>query len=505
MHWIAGLSLRWKLLGAFGLVLAAIAGQSVFAYQTTASSQAASRWVSHTSLVIGTANDALASLVDMETGYRGFLVTGQDSFLEPYTAGRTAYQADLKTLHDLTADNPIQTQRWQDLEQRAIAWQQQVTEPGIKLRRDVLVGAASSDKVVSFETSGTGKQLFDGMRGVFTEAVAAEQGLMNERTQADTATQDLLKNVLLWGSAGVLLLGLAIAFGLAQVLTRSIGRLTARDIQAGANGLSAASCEILAAVAQQSSGASEQSAAIAQTTATVAQVKASADQAVQMAVVVSDTAREAGRIAVEGVQAARHVAEAMADLRAKVESIAKNILEWSEQSQKIGDIIATVSDLADRSNLLALNAALEASRAGEQGHGFAVVATEIRNLAEQSKAATAQVRTILGDIQRATKLTVLSTEQGTRGVDTSMQLVERTGVTIGDLAHVIDQASDSAHRIAASVRQHSVGMEQVAAAMVNIKQATTQNLSATAATREAAEHLTNLAGGLTRAVAQYKV
>jgi methyl-accepting chemotaxis protein len=86
-----------------------------------------------------------------------------------------------------------------------------------------------------------------------------------------------------------------------------------------------------------------------------------------------------------------------------------------------------------------------------------------------------------------------------------MRLVERTGVTIGDLAHVIDQASDSAHRIAASVRQHSVGMEQVAAAMVNIKQATTQNLSATAATREAAEHLTNLAGGLTRAVAQYKV
>ena len=282
-------------------------------------------------------------------------------------------------------------------------------------------------------------------------------------------------------------------------------RTVTTDIQAGANGLSVASNEILAAVAQQSSGASEQSAAIAQTAATVAQVKASAEQAVQMAMVVSDTAQEASRVAGDGVQAAQHAADGMADLREKVESIAENILALSEQSQKIGEIITTVSDLADQSNLLALNAAIEASRAGEQGKGFAVVATEIRNLAEQSKAATAQVRTILGDIQRATNATVLSTEQGTRGVDDGIRLVEKTGQTIGELAHVIDQASQSAHLIAASVRQHSVGMEQVAAAMVNINQATTHNLSATADTRKAAEHLTTLAGGLTRTVAQYKV
>ena len=146
-----------------------------------------------------------------------------------------------------------------------------------------------------------------------------------------------------------------------------------------------------------------------------------------MAMVVSDTAQEASRVAGDGVQAAQHAADGMADLREKVESIAANILALSEQSQKIGEIITTVSDLADQSNLLALNAAIEASRAGEQGKGFAVVATEIRNLAEQSKAATAQVRTILGDIQRATNATVLSTEQGTRGVDDGIRLVEKNG------------------------------------------------------------------------------
>jgi methyl-accepting chemotaxis protein len=277
------------------------------------------------------------------------------------------------------------------------------------------------------------------------------------------------------------------------------------DIQAGANGLSGASVEILQAVAQQSSGASEQSAAITETTATVSQVKASADQAVQMALVVSDTTQEASRRAGDGVQTAQRAVDGMVDLRTKVETIAENILALSEQSQKIGDIITTVSDLADQSNLLALNAAIEASRAGEQGKGFAVVATEIRSLAEQSKAATAQVRTILGDIQRATNATVLSTEQGTRGVDAGIVLVERTGQTIGELALVIENAYESAQLIAASVRQHSVGMEQVAVAMANINLATIQSLSATADTRKAAESLTSLAGGLTRVAAQYKV
>ena len=96
-------------------------------------------------------------------------------------------------------------------------------------------------------------------------------------------------------------------------------------------------------------------------------------------------------------------------------AIAEHILALSEQTQQIGEIIAAVNDLADQSNLLALNAAIEASRAGEQGRGFAVVAHEIRSLAEQSKAATAQVRTILSDIQRATNAAVMATEQGTKG------------------------------------------------------------------------------------------
>ena len=206
-------------------------------------------------------------------------------------------------------------------------------------------------------------------------------------------------------------------------------RVITTELQESAQQLSTASNQISSSMSQRAAGAAEQAAAIAQTTATVDEVKASADQAVQMADASSATAQQATSQVAERGRGGGPGRDAAGwrRLRQRVQSIAENILALSEQSQQIGEIIATVNDLADQSNLLALNAAIEASRAGEHGKGFAVVAAEIRSLAEQSKAATAQVRTILSDIQRATNAAVLATEQGTKGVDPGAELVEQAG------------------------------------------------------------------------------
>jgi methyl-accepting chemotaxis protein len=289
-----------------------------------------------------------------------------------------------------------------------------------------------------------------------------------------------------------------------QRMTANLREMVA-ELQGGSHSLAAASNEIQAAVAQQSSGATEQAAAITQTTATVDEVRASAEQAVQMAEAVSSTAARASRAADEGVEAVTEATDGMAEIRRKVQSIAENILVLSEQSQQIGEIITAVNDLADQSNLLALNAAIEASRAGEQGRGFAVVAAEVRSLAEQSKAATAQVRTILSEVQTATNAAVMATEQGTKEVDTGVERLDRVGRGIGELGVAVRQATQSTEQIAAAVRQHSVGMEQIAAAMGNIEQATTQNLAATGNSRQAAENLANLAARLNGLVVGYQV
>jgi methyl-accepting chemotaxis protein len=179
-------------------------------------------------------------------------------------------------------------------------------------------------------------------------------------------------------------------------------------------------------------------------------------------------------------------------IQEQMESIAESIVQLSEQSQAIGEIIATVNDLAEQSNMLAVNAALEATRAGEQGKGFIVVAQEVKGLAEQSKQATSQVRTILGDIQRATSTAVLATEQGSKAVEAGVRQSTETGEAIRQLAESIAEAAQSATQIAVSSQQQMVGMDQVALAMENIKQASIQNVAGTRQAETAAQGLHEL-------------
>ncbi len=272
-----------------------------------------------------------------------------------------------------------------------------------------------------------------------------------------------------------------------------------------ANNLNAAASEILAATTQQVSGASEQSAAISQTTTTVDEVKTIADQSVARAQEVAGAAQRTVDVLHTGQQAVRDTVESMGQIRARVEGIAENILALSEQTQQIGEIIATVNDLASQSNMLALNAAVEAARAGEHGKGFAAVAAEVRSLAEQSKQATAQVKAILWDIQKATNATVMATEEGTKGVGGGVRLTAQAGEAMMRRGGGIDESAQAAMQMVAGGRQQASGIEQIALAMQNINQATTQSLVSTRQAEKAAQDLNELARSLTEIVEQYQL
>ncbi|MBV9125950.1 MAG: chemotaxis protein, partial [Planctomycetes bacterium] len=189
---------------------------------------------------------------------------------------------------------------------------------------------------------------------------------------------------------------------------------------------------------------------------------------------------------------------ALNTLKDQVEATAENIVALAEQAQTIGDIIASVNDIAEQTNLLALNAAIEASRAGEHGKGFSVVAGEVKALADQSKKATAQVRQILGEIQKATNTAVLSTEAVTKGVQEAIKVSTQTSDTINTLAETLQAASQATVQIVASAGQQSAGMTQIHQAMTNLDQVTRQNLIATRQVEQAAQNLnalgTQLAG-----------
>jgi methyl-accepting chemotaxis protein len=282
-------------------------------------------------------------------------------------------------------------------------------------------------------------------------------------------------------------------------------RRTTREINEGVDVLASSSSEILATTTQVAAGAAETATAVSETTATVEEVKQTAQVSSQKAKYVSESAQKVAQVSQAGRKSVEDATQGMHRIQEQMESIAGSIVRLSEQSQAIGEIIATVNDLAEQSNLLAVNAAIEAARAGEQGKGFAVVAQEVKSLAEQSKQATAQVRTILGDIQKATGAAVLATEQGSKAVEAGVKQSAEAGESIRLLAEGINEAAQAATQIAASSQQQMAGMDQVALAMDNIKQASSQNVAGTRQAEVAAQQLHELGQRLKQLAAQYKV
>jgi methyl-accepting chemotaxis protein len=280
-------------------------------------------------------------------------------------------------------------------------------------------------------------------------------------------------------------------------------RELAEQTKSATGELSSSMAEILAASSQQAAGAAEQAAAIQQTTATINEIRATIEQTSERSAKVAEMSRESVRATEEGQASVTSSVESMAGIRARVETIAQNILALSQQSQRIGEIIATVNELAEQSNLLALNASIEAARAGEHGKGFAVVASEVRNLSEQSKAATADVRQLLSDVQSATDTSVMVTEEGIKGVEAGAQTVDRAGTAIIALSATIRSASSAAEQIALSVQQQTIGMEQIAAAMADINQATIQALSGSQQTQKSAQDINALSARMTQLADSY--
>jgi methyl-accepting chemotaxis protein len=277
------------------------------------------------------------------------------------------------------------------------------------------------------------------------------------------------------------------------------------SISESINVLVSSSGQMLDTSTQLASGAAETAKAISDTTTIVEALKETARESSHKASHVSESAQRVVQTSLTGKKSTQDTIEGMQRIRNQVQSVADSMVRLSEQSQTIGQIVSTVEDLAAQSNILAVNAAIEAAKAGEQGRGFAVVAQEVRNLSEQSRQATSQVRTILSDIQNATSTAVLATEQGTKAVEAGAKQAAEAGQSIQTLSNTVIEGADAAVQITASSQQQLAGVDQVALAMESIRQASTQNASSARQLESAAHNLMELGQKLKETVNKDKL
>lgn len=262
--------------------------------------------------------------------------------------------------------------------------------------------------------------------------------------------------------------------------------------------------EVKRFVEVQSAGASEQASSINEITSSLDEIEKSSTQTMEKAKALGEIAERTREKSQNGLQAVSQSIMGMRNVREKVQTIAQTILELSTQTQQVGEITAVVNTLAQQSKMLALNASIEAAKAGDAGKGFSVVAVEVKNLAEQSEQSTTQVQKILEDIRHATEKAVLVTEEGTKGVDKGTELVEQTGEVVRNLSEVIQETIIASQQIEAAVRQEGIGIEQITTGMNEINQVTSSFVESVNQTTEAINNLVEIARELRKYIELYK-
>ena len=280
-------------------------------------------------------------------------------------------------------------------------------------------------------------------------------------------------------------------------------RSQGKEVLLMAKELASLASQIVSATAELATTALQTATEVSEASTTVEEVKHASQVTSMKAQVVSDQAQKAALASHSGGQAVGQTIEGMAGIRRQMTAVAESILNLSAQSQAIGGIISTVEDLAAQSKMLAVNASIEASKAGEEGRGFTVVAQEVRSLSEQSRRATTQVRGILNDIQKATGSAVLATEQATKTVEAGVRQSSAASESIAALGESVAESVQAAAQIAATSQQQFVGMDQVAAAMESIRAASNQAVTSTRQAEHAAQQLLDLGMKLRQLVERF--
>jgi methyl-accepting chemotaxis protein len=233
--------------------------------------------------------------------------------------------------------------------------------------------------------------------------------------------------------------------------------------------------ELSTSAAQISATARQSAATAAEQASTAAEVSTSVEEIRQTSKAATETAREVVRVAEEATEKGQRGQDAIVEavsvmqlIGERVGGVAGRILELNEKNAQIGEIVDTVNDLAEQSNLLAVNASIEAAKAGEQGRGFAVVASEVRNLAGQSKRATKQIAALLDEIRTASESTVMATEEASKRTEDGQGAIHSVKKLVAELATVLEASSERARQIAGATGQQAAGIDQIAEAMEGV-------------------------------------
>jgi twitching motility protein PilJ len=269
--------------------------------------------------------------------------------------------------------------------------------------------------------------------------------------------------------------------------------------------VAAAAQETQATAMHLAEAAEHQAQQITSASAAINEIAVSIDEVSKNSAESADVAQRSVQIAGKGAAIVRQTIQGMDNIRDQIQETSKRIKRLGESTQEIGSIVELINDIAEQTNILALNAAIQAASAGEAGRGFAVVADEVQRLAERSGGATKRIETLVQTIQADTNEAVSSMEQTTSEVVAGARLAEDAGLALGEIEKVSNDLADLIQNISEAARQQSAAATNISATMNVIQEITTQTSAGASQTAESIGNLAQLAADLRRSVADFKL
>jgi methyl-accepting chemotaxis protein len=475
-----------KIAAGFALSLVLLITVGGVSYRSITKLTHTSQWVTHTHEVLEHIDRLLGFLTDAETGQRGYLITGDEASLEPYHRGSGQVLDVVKELRKLTADNPNQLRRV-DAAEPLIAAKLAELKETIDLRRK-----GDLDEAAKVVRGGEGKRVMDGLRRILDEMDNEERGLLKQRAEEGEAAASGAHSVIILGT----LLCLLLVTTAGVLITRSLSR----QIGGSVGQIQSSSTELQAVATQQATATKEQATAMNEISITISELLATSRQIAESSQRVAHVAGQTAAAARSGDATVTTAHDSIATIRRQVDLIVNHMLELAKKAQQIGAVLDIVAELAEQTNILAINATIEAAGANEAGKRFAVVADEIRKLAGRVAGSTKDIRGLIEDVRSSVNTTIMSTESGSKSVDAGARQFSDVAAAFREIAGLVTTTTEAAREIELSTKQQTTAVEQVNVAITGAAQATRETEVSSGQTLQTAAQLSGLSCALLRIV-----
>lgn len=457
-----------------------------FVYETSQQQIETSQQVTHTHAVLTGLSNLLSAMQDAEIGQRGFILTGAEVFLEPYQSGTQMIGHEVDEVRKLTADNPLQ-QRRLDLLQPLIRDKLAQLAETIAARR-----GQGLDPIDGLSTHARGKQIMDDIRKIVREMVAHESELLSRRDREAQQAADRLTSTLLSST----IIGILVVIVMVLLIVRRIDRQIGATVQH----MLSASAELQSAATQQARGAKAQVSASTEVATTMRELVTTSHQIAESAHRVTLLAGDTAGSAQAGDQMVQDAQRALELVKHHVDRIVNHMLDLGKRSQDIGGILDLIKELSEQTHILAINATIEAAGAGDSGRRFAVVADEIRKLADRVSGSTKDIRGLIEEIRAAANTTVMATEDGAKAADACMRQFGETTTSLKRITESVTSTAQASREIELSTKQQTTAVEQVSVAIADVAQTARETDASSGQTLETAAQLSGVAKQLARLI-----